>query len=192
MNTHRPFSTLIYSLEELTTESFTSPVPYVEPSRQGQCIHTARALQAMDMQTKLLAIPCAFERHHLFCLCITASIATAQISACTLLLQDHAASIARDRLRLSIGFLSSMGTNWPLAKKMTRDVKRVARRTLVSPTRSRLDMDPNGVIEIPRDDLIWPVEVGDSASQIDIYSGLVLPMNLDISYDSQSSPSILP
>jgi len=180
MNAHRPFSTLIYSMEELTTQSFVTPVPYIESSRQGQCAHTARALKAADMHTKLLAIPCVLERHHPFTLCITASIATAQVSACNLLLEDHAASIARDRVRLSVGFLSTMGNNWLLAKNMAREVRRVARRTLAGGQNNSLaDADPNSITEIPRDDLFWPV--GDPASQIDIYSGLVLPMDWNVS-----------
>ncbi|KAF2798230.1 hypothetical protein K505DRAFT_233714 [Melanomma pulvis-pyrius CBS 109.77] len=191
MNTHRPFSTLTYSIEELTTESFVSAVPYVEPLKQGQGAHTARALKAADIQTKLLAIPCVIERHHPFTLCITASIATAQVSACNFLLEDHALSIARDRVRLSIGYLSAMGSHWPLAKKMAREVRRIARRTLAGPQSSlAADVDPNAEIEIPRDDLIWPV--GDPASQIDIYSGLVLPMTWDMSlYESPTTSSIM-
>jgi hypothetical protein len=167
-------------MEELTIDSFTTPVPYVDPSKQGQCAHTARTLKAADMHTKLLAIPCALERHHVFTLGITASIATAQVSACKQLLEDHAASIARDRVRLSVGFLSTMGSHWLLSKKMARDVRRVARLTLAGGRSSILtNADPNAVIEIPRNDLFWPV--GDPASQIDIYSGLVLPANWDMS-----------
>jgi hypothetical protein len=179
MNAHRPFSMLVYSMEELTTQSFATPVPYIEPSRQGQCAHTARALKAADMHIKLLAIPCVLERHHPFTLCITASIATAQVSACNLLLEDHAASIARDRVRLSVGFLSTMGNSWLLSKRMAKEVRRVARRTLAGGQNNSLaDTGTNSITEIHREDLFWPV--GDPASQIDIYSGLVLPMNWDV------------
>jgi hypothetical protein len=73
-----------------------------------------------------------------------------------------------------------MGSHWLLSKKMARDVRRVARLTLAGGRNSILtDADPNAVIEIPRDDLFWPV--GDTASRIDIYSGLVLPTNWDMS-----------
>lgn len=166
-------------MEELTTQSFVTPVPYIEPSRQSQCAHTRRALKAAEMHTKLLAIPCVLERHHPFTLCITASIATAQVSACNLLLEDHAASIARDRVRLSVGFLSTMGNSWVLSKKMAREVRCVARRTLAGEQNNSLaGVDTNSINEIPRDDLFWPV--GNPASQIDIYSSLVLPMNWDV------------
>jgi len=191
MNTHRPFSSLVYSLEELSTESFIPPVPFIEPLKQGRRAHTARALKAADMQTKILAIPCTVERHHLFTMCIVASIATAQVSACNVLLEDHALSIARDRVRLSIGFLNAMGSHWPLAKKMAREVRFIARRTLARPQSNlTAEADPSAVVEIPRDDLIWPM--GDPAAQIDIYSGIVLPINWDVSlYQSSSSSSII-
>lgn len=190
MNIHRPFSSLTYSIEELSTESFVSPVPFIEPLKQGRSAHTARALKAAEMQTKLLAIPCKVETHHLFTFCIAASISSAQISACNILLEDHALLIARDRVRLSIGYLSQMGTLWPLAKKMAREIKYVARRTLaISTISSTAEQNPAAEIDIPRDELIWPV---DPATSIDIYSGIVLPINWDTTvHQSSSSSSIL-
>ncbi|KAF2121990.1 Quinolinate phosphoribosyl transferase [Lophiotrema nucula] len=183
---HRPFSSLVYSLEELSTKSFASPVPYIEPVRLGRAAHTARALKAADTQTKLLAIPCTIEHHHVFVLCIVAAIAVAQISACNTLLEDHALSIARDRVRLSIGFLNAMGSLWPLARKMAQEVKSVARKTLCGvQTVEQAAVDE---IEIPRDDMIWPIDT--STTNIDIYSGIVLPMDIwDVDMNAQSSSS---
>jgi nicotinate-nucleotide pyrophosphorylase (carboxylating) len=190
MNVHRPFSSLVYSVEELSTESFVSPVPFIEPLKQGRAAHTARSLKAVEMQTKLLSIPCRLEMHNLFTLCIVASIATAQISACNILLDDHALSIARDRLRLAIGFLNQMGSLWPLAKKMAKEVRYIARQTLAAGTiNSAPEPGPTQEIEIPRDDLIWPV---DPCTSIDIYSGIVLPLNWDNNmYQSSSTSSTL-
>ncbi|KAF2011666.1 nicotinate-nucleotide diphosphorylase [Aaosphaeria arxii CBS 175.79] len=171
---HRPLSSLAYSLEELSTESFASPVPFLESPNNGRGAHTARALKAAEMQTRLLAIPCAAERHNLFTLCITATLATAQISACNILLEDRAQSIARDRIRLSIGYLSQMGTFWPLAKKMAKEVRYVARATLSGNPHVTLPPEPdaNDEIDIPRDELIWPIN---PSAQIDIYTGLTMP-----------------
>lgn len=176
MSLHRPLSSLAYSLEELSASSFVSPVPFLEPPRYGRSAHTARALRAAEMQTKLLAIPCDVENHNLFTLCISATLAAAQISACNVLLEDHALAIARDRVRLSIGYLSQMGTLWPLAKQMARDVRYVARSTLSGTAQvthtTATEPDPTAEIEIPRDELIWPIN---PSAQIDIYSGLILP-----------------
>ncbi|KAF2000479.1 nicotinate-nucleotide diphosphorylase [Amniculicola lignicola CBS 123094] len=192
MNTHRPFSSLVYSLQELSTKSFASPVPFVESMRQTRAAHTSRALKAADMHTKLLAIPCTIEHHHLYIMCITASIAAAQVSACNNLLDDHALSIARDRVRLSIGFLNAMGSTWPLGKVMANEVRAIARSTLAGPSSqtSSTQIDQNAEIEVPRDDLIWPI--CSSATEIDIYSGIVIPMEWDTPMNQPSSSSIVP
>lgn len=187
MTSHRPFSSLTYSLEEMTTQSFASPVPFIEPLRQGRGAHTARALKAVDLQTKLLAIPCTVEKHNVLTLCIVASLATAQISACNTLLEDHALSIARDRVRLTIGFLNAMGTIWPLAKEMAKEVRFVARRTLAGlPSTLTPEAEPSAEVDIPRDDIIWPVN---PSAQIDIYAGITLPVSWDASAPNHSSSS---
>lgn len=173
---HRPFSSLIYNTAELSTTSFHAPTPYLTTPVSGRSTHTARALKAAELQTKLLAIPCAIEKHNVLSMCICAQIATAQISACNNLLEDHALAIARDRVKLSIGYLNAMGSIWALGKAMARDVRAVARATLSVPATSvtvEADLDPAAEIEIMRDELVWPV---DPSAGIDIYSGIVLPM----------------
>lgn len=181
MNTHRPFSSLTYSLEELATETFVSPVPFVDPMKQGRSSHTARALKATEQSTKLLAIPCSMEQHNLFTLCIIASLTTAQVAACNILLEDRALSIARDRVRLGIGALNTLGNLWPLAKKMAKEVRHVARRSLVGPQSNiSVEPDPALEIEIPRDDLLWPIS--GPLTQVNIYNGLELP-SLPVDWD---------
>ena len=191
MNVHRPFSTLAFSPSEYLTTSFTTPTISISPTKTSRSVHTARALKAAEMQTKLLSIPCKPENHHLFTLCITASLSAAQIAACNILLEDHALSIARDRLRLSIGHLNQLGSLWPLAKKMAKEVKWLARQELTMASTSApaaVEANPEMEIEIPRDEVIWPIN---PSADIDIYSGLVLPMNWDqMTYQSSSSSSL--
>jgi hypothetical protein len=146
------------------------------------------------MHTRLLAIPCAMEKHSVATLSMSAHLGTAGISACTNLLEDHALSIARDRIRLSIGYLSTMGSIWSLGKEMAKELRYVARSALTSNQNSvakATQPDPTGEFDIPRDDLIWPVN---PSAQIDIFSGLVLPMQSDndLGYTSSSSSSDLP
>jgi hypothetical protein len=188
---HRPFSSLSLNQEELGTVAFLSPTPFVAPPKQGRCAHTARALRALEMQTKLLAIPCTIERHNVFTMCMSAQLATAQISACTNLLEDHALSIARDRVRLSIGFLNATGSYWTLGKLMAKEVRAIA-RTHLSNSQNTVAMEsgPAGEVDFPRDGLIWPV---DPSAQIDIYSGLMLPIDWDptnFSYTSSTSSGL--
>ena len=188
---HRPFSSLSLSPEEMTTQAFLSPTPYVAPLKQGRGAHTARTLKAIEMQTKLLAIPCTIERHNVFTMCISAQLATAQISACTNLLEDRALSIARDRVRLSIGFLNAMGSFWPLGKMMAKEVRHIARIHLSNSQNSVvMEPGPAAEIDLPRDELIWPV---DPSAQIDIYSGLMLPVDwntTNFGYSSSASSSL--
>jgi hypothetical protein len=171
MTMHRPFSSLVYNNADLSlsTTSFSAPA-----TTAGRSVHTARALKVAEIQTKLLAIPCTIEKHSVFSMAISAQIATAQVSACNLL-EDHALSIARDRVRLSIGFLSAMGSIWPLGKAMAKDVRAVARSVLSVPSgMPSVQQECADELEIPRDELIWPV---DPSAHVDIYSGLVLPMD---------------
>lgn len=169
MTMHRPFSALVFNDAEFPTTLYLSSerVP-------GRSAHTARALKAAEMQTKLLAIPCTIEKHSVFSMAISAQIALAQVAACNLL-EDQALSIARDRLKLSIGFLNAMGSVWASGIAMARDVRAVARSTLSVPSSvPSVQQDSVSEIEIPRDELIWPV---DPSANVDIYSGLVLPVD---------------
>jgi hypothetical protein len=189
---HRPFSNLSLSPGEMTTRAFLSPTPFVAPPQQGRAAHTARTLKAVEMHTKLLAIPCTIERHNVFTMCMSAQLATAQISACTNLLEDHALSIARDRVRLSIGFLNAMGSFWPLGKLMAKEVRQIARLQLSNNQNTIVaeESGPATEIDLPRDELIWPI---DPSAQIDIYSGLMLPVDWDttnFNYSSSTSSSL--
>lgn len=176
MTAHRPFSSLTYSLEELSTQSFVSPVPFIEPLKQSRSAHTAKVLAAINIKTKLLAIPCTMENHSVFVPCMVATLATAQISACNVL-DDRALSIARDRLRLSIGCLHSMGTIWPLSKQMAKEVRFVARRTLANlPSITSRECDPSAEVEIPREEAIWPIN---TSAEIDIYTAINLPIGYE-------------
>jgi hypothetical protein len=178
-------------MEELSTQSFASPVPFIDPPKPGRSGHTARVLKAIDLEVRLLAIPCDRERHNLFIACIIAAVAMAQISACNVFLDDHALSIARDRVRLSVGSLNAVGTVWPLPKKMAKEVRYVARRTLSSiPSLATQAADPNAEVEIPRDNGVWPI---DPSAHIDIYAGISLPVDWDepmMNYTSSSTSSL--
>lgn len=191
MTMHRPLSSLVFNKAELSTKSFAPPAPFTIPASVSRNQHTARALRVLEIHTKLLAIPCAMEKHSVFSMCISAQIATAQISACNNLLEDHALSIARDRVKLSIGFLSAMGSIWAMGKAIAKDVRAVARSTLQAPPETAtVDYDPSAEIELPRYELIWPIN---PSMDVDIYSGIVMPMDwehVDSGYASSNLVNI--
>ena len=176
MASHRPFSSLAYSLEETRTTSFSPAVPFMNGPKQTRPMHTARTLKACDAQTRLLAIPCAIERHSILTACIVASIATAQVAACRLV-DEHALSIARDRVRLSIGYLNAMGTYWTTSTTMAREVRFVARSALMGCSSvADVPSGPSIEIELPRYDTRWPI---DPSAQIDIYAGMTIPIQFN-------------
>ncbi|KAL1800354.1 hypothetical protein ACET3X_000696 [Alternaria dauci] len=192
---HRPFSSLGYCPEEMTTQAFQAPSPFTLRPKAGRNAHTARVLKATEIHTKLLAIPCALEKHNIFTMCITSQLAAVQVSACTYILDGHALSIARDRVRLSIGFLNTMATLWPLGKKMVKEVRAIARSCIAGAgTQNTMAMDagPAGSeIDLARDELVCPV---DPSAQIDIYSGIVIPIDWDstsFSYPSLTSSGLV-
>jgi hypothetical protein len=179
----------------MATRAFLAPSPFTLAPKAGRNAHTARVLRATEIHTKLLAIPCAFEKHNIFTMCITSQLAAVQVSACTYLLDGHALSIAQDRVRLSIGFLNTMATLWPLGKKMAKEVRTIARSSLVGTyTQHTVAMDAGHAvaeIDLPRDEIVWPV---DPSAQVDIYSGIVLPIDWDttaFSYPSLTSSGLV-
>ncbi|KAI8939608.1 hypothetical protein NX059_003370 [Plenodomus lindquistii] len=155
---HRPCSSLAYSPAELLTEAFLSPAPFAITTKAARSSHTARVLKAAEILTKLLSIPCAVEKHSILSMTILAQLAAVQVSACNDLLQDYAQSIGRDRIRLIIGCLNSMGTLWPLAKRLVKEARTIARADLTGMQRlTAMNSDTAATcsIETPRDDMIW-------------------------------------
>jgi hypothetical protein len=172
----------------MSTQAFLAPSPFTLTPKAGRNTHTARVLKATEMHTKLLAIPCALEKHNLFTMCISSQLAAVQVSVCTYLLDGHALSIARDRVRLSIGFVKTMGTIWPLGKKMVQEVRIIARSNLANAcVQHTVDVVAEPAvadIDFPRDELVTPI---DPSAQIDIYSGIILPIDWDTTTFSYSS-----
>ncbi|KAF2828271.1 hypothetical protein CC86DRAFT_439329 [Ophiobolus disseminans] len=173
MTIHRPFSVLTYSMEEFSTESFMVLVPFMSNSFPRRAAHTARALRALDIYTKLLAIPSPHEKHSILAMSIAAQFATLQISVCRNLLEDRALDIGRDRLRLMIGFLNTLGMYWPLGKRMAKEIKAIAKAAFLD-AQERTQVDSNAEVELTRDEIVWPIH---PSTQIDIYAGTVLPMD---------------
>jgi hypothetical protein len=112
-------------------------------------------------------------------MCMTAQMAAVQISGCIYLLDGQALSIGRDRVSLSIGFLKTMGSIWPLGKMMAKEVRAIARLSFSNTsTQHTVSMAAESAameeVELPRDEVVYPV---DPLAQIDIYAGLTLPVD---------------
>ena len=74
---------------------------------------------------------------------------------------------------------------------IAKDVRAVARSTLQAPPETTtVDYDPSAEIELPRDELIWPIN---PSMDVDIYSGIVMPMDwehVDSGYASSNLVNI--
>lgn len=128
--------------------------------------HTIRTLKAGEAHIKLLSIPCAIERHNIFTMCMSAQLAAVQISACVNIFGAHQQSVARDSIKLILGFLSTMGSSWPLGKKMAMDIRTVARSDLPSLQNSvTTDSRPITTIDSTHDTAMWLVDP--------VYTGIV-------------------
>lgn len=80
--------------------------------------------------TDLLTLLPHIERCTPFAICMIATVTIAHLSACKLVLRGRQLDIARERIRVAIGALETMGQVWPRAKKVSREVKIIARELL--------------------------------------------------------------
>ena len=78
---------------------------------------------------------------------------------------------------------------------MAKEVRTIARSSLVGTyTQHTVAMDAGHAvaeIDLPRDEIVWPV---DPSAQVDIYSGIVLPIDWDttaFSYPSLTSSGLV-
>ena len=142
-------------------------------------------LKAAEKQTQLLALPSQPILHSPMAISITAGITTAQVAACKVFLDDRPLTVARDRIRLSIGILTAHAEIWPLARKTLREVKLIARQTLSAPQTNQPQHSGPSEIETPQDEFYWNI---DPAPQMDIFNGLEIP-NVPLDWPGGPDPA---
>ena len=103
----------------------------MSPAREREShVHTAKALHAIEGFSHILTLPTKSLRHTPFSICMVATVAIANLSACKYILAEQRLSLARERLRVSIGVLKSLGEIWPLGKTTLQELQAVAREML--------------------------------------------------------------
>lgn len=164
---HQTFSSLTYSVEELYPETFPpAPINAILPPKQsGWSSHTVKAFKATENQTELLALPSQPILHSPMATSITAGITTAQVAACKVFLDGRPLAVARDHIHLSTGILTAYAEIRPLARKMLREVKLIARPTLSAPQTNQPQYPGPPEIETPQDEFYWKI---DPAPHMDI------------------------
>ncbi|KAJ6445164.1 quinate dehydrogenase [Purpureocillium lavendulum] len=142
---HRPFSRCSFDLLENISGCSTVPNDQGsgKPPSDLQAVHTAKCINAAEAQIRLLALPASSSRHSPFTVCMLTTGTLSLLAACKFILQNQKLAIARDQIRLSIGYHKAMAGVWTKAAKNVEEVQAIAREVLMlSPGRSRVDATP--------------------------------------------------
>ena len=129
---HRPLSALAYSTVEAVSRCAPAPPPeHLSPARAREShMHTTKILHAIEKVTELLTLPTRLALHTPFTICMVGTTAIAHLSACRYVLKGRSLSMARERIRTSMGALKSFEENWLLGGRTRREVGIVAREIL--------------------------------------------------------------
>ena len=131
---HRPRSQLTYGSIEQTSKCAPPPSEKsVEEQQRAYDFHTTKVLQASESAIGLFTLPTPFLKHTPLVICSMTLSLLAQIAACRLKLKGLLYNAARDRIRLGLGVIKTMGEVWPVAQKTLKEVQIIARETLSLP-----------------------------------------------------------
>ncbi|KAL4923541.1 putative C6 transcription factor [Aspergillus undulatus] len=157
---HRQLSTLSYSPVESIAHC--SPPPPPESLRgcnTPECqLHTAKVLRAIDEFDNLLTLPTKIETHTPFIICMTSNLVIAHLAACRFhYKQKDQMKLARERIRLSMGALKTLGEFWPMGQRTYKEVGIIARDIL-----GLKDRLPTSAEETPKQ----TVDITDSTREV--------------------------
>ena len=134
---HRPRSQLTYGSVERTSKCAPPPSEKaIEKQQRAYDFHTTKVLQASESAIGLFTLPTQFLKHTPLVICSLTLSLLAQIAACRLKLKGLLYNAARDRIRLGLGVIRTMGEVWPVAQKTVKEVQIIARETLSLPKAS--------------------------------------------------------
>jgi hypothetical protein len=87
-------------------------------------------MRAIARMTEMLTLPSRIAVHTPFTVCMIATSTIAHLSACKYVLEGEDLQVARERIRVAMGALESFAEVWPRGKRVTRELKTVARELL--------------------------------------------------------------
>jgi hypothetical protein len=122
---HRPKSHIAISVVPDNTSC--TPTSRWEVSSKPRQIHTAKALAAANTIAKLITLPAPLIKHSPFFTCVITLAAIVHLSACSWLLTGDEGFLAKERIRLGVGALKTLGEVWSVADCVLMQVKGVAR-----------------------------------------------------------------
>jgi hypothetical protein len=135
---HRPRSQLTYGSVERTSKCAPPPSEKsVEEQQRAYDFHTTKVLEASESAIGLFTLPAPFFKRTPLVICSLTLSLLAQIAACRLRLKGVVYTAARDRIRLGLGVIKTLGEVWPVAQKTVKEVQIIARETLSVPKSSK-------------------------------------------------------
>lgn len=128
---HRPRSQLAYGSIERISKCAPPPCEKsVSEQQRAYDFHTTKVLEASEAGIGLFTLPGPFITHTPLLICgMTLSI-LAQISACRFKLKGPRYAAARDRVRLGLRAIKTLGEVWAIGHITVREIQNIAREML--------------------------------------------------------------
>ena len=104
-----------------------TPQPSWTPSTKPMALHTARTIASANTIAKLVTLPTPLIKHTPFLSCTVTLACVVHLSACSWLLSGDEGFLAKERIRLGVGALKTLGVVWGGATEVLGQVKNVAR-----------------------------------------------------------------
>lgn len=134
VSNHRQFSELAFNpLERISSCSPKPPDNCSCAAVEYETIHTARCLQSIEAQIRLLALPIRPYAHTPFVVCMLATGTISLLSACKFLLTGQKLAVARHQIKMSLGYIQSFSKVWSQAATSLQEIQTIAREVLEQP-----------------------------------------------------------
>ncbi|KAK0115461.1 hypothetical protein ONS96_013917 [Cadophora gregata f. sp. sojae] len=132
---HRPLSRLTHCpLEEISSCARPShPLQSTGEEDRTFWLHTKKTLEGAEAAINLYALPCSILSHSPLGICGLTFSTLANLSACAYILTGPEWYRTRDRIRLGLGSLKTMGEVWAMARKSEKETKLIARNVFAMP-----------------------------------------------------------
>ncbi len=173
---HRRLSTLAYSpIEGVARCPPSTSLEYLpQYDKQKRQMHTCKVLLGIERFDALLMLPTNILTHTPFISCMIANNTIMHLAACRYQYHGQQLRLARERIRMNMGMLKTLGGYWSLGKRTYEEVGVIARQVLCP-----LDQPKqNTVHPMPELQPIAPVEL----PPLDLQTAGP-PFNLDDLYD---------
>lgn len=131
LSNHRQFSALALNpVERISSCLSNAPDSCVCSTVDYETIHTARCLQSIEAQIRLLSLPIRPYAHTPFVICMLATGTISLLSACKFFLTGQKLAVARHQIKMSLGYIKSLSKVWPQAQTTVQEIQTIAREVL--------------------------------------------------------------